>query len=331
MRPMAFDPRPLLKEIARGKQGARSLSRENTRELFAAIFRGELADVALGAILVALRVKGESAAELAGMMDAVAPHVRPLRLPPRRALPVVLPTYNGARKLPNLVPLLALLLAREGVPVLLHGAAQEANRVGTFEILAHLGHAPVDTIDEAEERLDASLVAPVPIAVLAPDLARLVDARLALGVRNSGHTIAKLVLPQGVEARSACRLVAVTHPDFMTLMREHFAAFPANVFLMRGLEGEPVVRLHAPQPIEQIDAEGRLVTHLLGETADTPQLPARDAASTAEWTRAVLAGEAPVPAAIARQASLVAAHCKSAGSAARQPLRLVTSGPEAAG
>ena len=322
---MTFDPRPLLKEIARGKHGARNLSREQARELFGAIFAGEISEVALGALLVALRVKGESADELAGMMDAVASHVRAVRLPPRRALPVILPTYNGARKLANLVPLLALLLAREGVPVLLHGAAQEPQRVGSFEILAQLGHGAVASIDEAEERLEERLLAAVPLEVLAPDLARLIDVRLRVGVRNSGHTIAKLLLPQGVEAAAACRLVAVTHPDFLTLMREHFATFPANVFLMRGVEGEPVVRLHAPQPIDQIDADGKMVTHLIGDGEAEPQLPARDAPSCAQWMREVLDGRVPVPSALARQVALIAAHCKAAGSAARQPLKLVSS------
>ena len=42
---------------------------------------------------------------------------------------VVLPSYNGARKLPVLTPLLALLLAREGLPVLVHGTATESTRV----------------------------------------------------------------------------------------------------------------------------------------------------------------------------------------------------------
>lgn len=322
---MTYDPRPLLKEIARGTHGARDLTREQARELFAAILAGELGDLALGAVLVALRIKGECAAELAGMMDALASHVRPLRLPPRRALAAIVPTYNGARKLPNLVPMLALLLAREGVPVMLHGAAQESSRVGTFEILAHLGHPAAASIDEAEELLEARALAAVPIEVLSPDLARLLDARLAVGVRNSGHTMAKLLLPQGVTAAEACRLVAVTHPDFMVLMREHFASLPANAFLMRGLEGEPVVRLHAPQPIEQIDAEGRHVTHLIGDVEDKLELPARDAVSTARWTRAVVDGEAPVPLALARQVGLIAAHCKSAGGAARSPLKLVSS------
>jgi anthranilate phosphoribosyltransferase len=174
------------------------------------------------------------------MMTALAPHVRPMQLATRRAIPAVIATYNGARKLPNLVPLMALLLAREDVPVLLHGVAHESSRVGTFEILKILGHAPVSEMDEGEERLHDQLLAPIPISVLAPDLARLLDLRLETGVRNSGHTLAKLLLPQGVDAAAACRLIAVTHPDFLALLKEHFTTAPANVFLMRAVEGEAV-------------------------------------------------------------------------------------------
>lgn len=323
---MTFDPRPLIKEIARGKHGARDLTREQAHELFSAILGGEVAGPALGAILVALRIKGETPEELAGMMAALAPHVRPMRLAARRAIPAVIATYNGARKLPNLVPLLALLLAREDVPVLLHGVAHESSRVGTFEILKLLGHAPVSDMEEGEERLQDQLLAPMPIDVLAPDLGRLLDLRLEIGVRNSGHTLAKLLLPQGVEAAAACRLIAVTHPDFLALLKEHFTTAPANVFLMRGVEGEAVVRLHAPQPIEQVAADGNHVTHLLGEGEAGLELPSREASATAQWTRDVLDGKVPVPAALARQAALIAGHCRQQAMLGnRSPLRLVSS------
>ena len=321
----AFDPRPYLKEIARGKNGARDLTRDQAKELFAAVFAGEVADVALGALLIALRVKGENASELAGMMDALEPHVLRLKLPQRRAQPAIIPTYNGARKLPNLVPLMALLLAREGVPVLLHGAAQEPQRVGTFAILSLLGHPPVTTIAEAEARLEQHLLAAVPVGVLSTALARLLDVRLETGVRNCGHTVAKLLLPGGVPAAAACRLIAVTHPDFMALMREHFSTRPANVFLMRGAEGEPVVRLHAPQPIEQIDPQGESVTHVMGDGDREFELPARDAPATAQWTADVLDGKALAPGALLRQVALVAGHCRSTGASSRQPLKLVSS------
>jgi anthranilate phosphoribosyltransferase len=320
-----FDPRPYLKDLARGKNGSRDLTRAEARTLFSAVFAGELADVALGALLVALRVKGESLDELAGMMDALQPHIRPMELPAKRAIPVLIPSYNGARKIANLVPLLALLLAREDVPVVIHGVHQEATRVGTFEILEALGHPCVANIDEAEERLDRVKLACVPVGVLSPDLAKLIDVRMAIGVRNSGHTLAKLMVPNGVAPGAACRLIAVTHPDFMKLLRDYFTAAPANVFLMRGVEGEAVVRLHAPQPIEEMRADGAPVTHLIADgDADYP-LPSREAAATAQWTRDVLDGKVRVPVALAREVTLIVEHCRTAANAGRPGLKLVSS------
>jgi len=320
----AFDARPYLKEIARGQHGARNLTREQARTLFAAIFAGEVADVALGAVLVALRIKNETPDELGGMMDALAAQVHAVRFPARRALPLVIPTYNGARKLPNLVPLLALLVAREGVPVLLHGTMGESQRVGTFEILALLGHAPASSLAEAEQALDTRSLAAVSTQLLSPALARLIALRGITGVRNSAHTLAKLLIPAGVAPDAAFRLVAVTHPDFRTLMGEHFASAPAHAFLMRGVEGEPVVRLHAPQPIEEIDPRGDIVTHLIHESDPAPALPERDAESTARWTQAVLEGREPAPAALSAQAAILVKACRDAG-ASRPPLKLVSS------
>jgi anthranilate phosphoribosyltransferase len=320
-----FDARPYLKELARGGRGARDLTREEARTLFAAVLAGEVAPAALGALLVALRVKGESLDELSGMMDALQFHVRPLEVAVRRAIPVLLPSYNGARKAPNLVPLLALLLAREDVPVVLHGTRQEPSRVGSLEILEALGHPRAASAAEAEERLRATHLAVMDVATLSPDLARLLELRDVTGVRNSGHTMAKLLLPGGVAPAAACRLVSVTHPDFMKLMREHLGACAGNAFLMRGVEGEAVARLHSPQPVEEFRADGTAMSHLLGDGEAEPRLPERDAPSTAAWTREVVEGRAPVPAAIARQVALVVEHCRQAAAAGRPPLRLVSS------
>ena len=322
---MTFDMRPYLKELARGAHGARDLTRDQARTLFRAVFAGEVSDISLGALLVALRVKGESLEELAGMMEALGPHVRPMRFPAHRAIAAVIPSYNGSRKLPNLVPLLAELIAREGVPVLVHGAEQEPTRVSTLRILELLGHARVSSIEEAEADLEDRRLAVAPVEVLSPDLARLIGVRDEVGVRNSGHTLAKLLLPQGVGGGGACRLIAVTHPDFLKLMREYFLQSPANAFLMRGVEGEPVVRLREPQPIEEMKSDGAHVTHLISEGDSGYSLPPRDAEATAHWTRAVLDGKVPAPVALSRQASLVIDHCRRQGAAGRQPLRLVSS------
>lgn len=320
-----FDPKPYLKEIARGRNASRGLTREQARTLFSAMFGGEVSDVALGALLVAFRMKGETQEELEGMMDALQPHVRPMELPVRRATPVLIPSYNGSRKLANLVPLLALLLAREDVPVLIHGVHQEETRVGTFEILELLGHGCVSSIDEAEERMQSRQLAAVPVGVLSPDLATLVAVRLETGVRNSAHTLAKLLLPGGIAPGAACRLVPVTHPEFLKLVRDYFTASPANVFLMRGVEGEAVVRLHSPQPIEEMKVDAAPVTHLIGEGDVDFPLPAREAGATAQWTRDVLEGRERLPVALAREVALIVEHCRTAANAGRPGLTLVSS------
>src|SRR3954467_5078943 len=70
---MSFDPSTVpafIKEIGRGKNAARDLSRDDAQSLFGAMLRGEVPDLQLGAILVALRIKGESLDELAGFTAA---------------------------------------------------------------------------------------------------------------------------------------------------------------------------------------------------------------------------------------------------------------------
>ena len=65
-----FAAAPFIKEIGRGVKGARSMSREDARALYAAMLEGRVSDLELGAILLAMRIKGESVEELAGFMDA---------------------------------------------------------------------------------------------------------------------------------------------------------------------------------------------------------------------------------------------------------------------
>jgi len=60
----------IIKEIGRGKNAARDLNRDDARALFSALLAGEIPDLQLGAVLMALRIKGESMEELAGFLDA---------------------------------------------------------------------------------------------------------------------------------------------------------------------------------------------------------------------------------------------------------------------
>jgi hypothetical protein len=139
-----------IKEIGRGAQGARDLSRDDARQLYAAMLDGGVPDLELGAIILGLRVKGESLDEMLGFMAAMDDRTNRLDMPHGRVRPVVLPTYNGARKEANLTPLLALLLQRFGVPVLVHGLLEGYGRVTSAQVFRELGIMPVASTHQAQ-------------------------------------------------------------------------------------------------------------------------------------------------------------------------------------
>jgi anthranilate phosphoribosyltransferase len=213
---------------------------------------------------------------------------------------VVLPSYNGARKLPVLTPLLALLLARQGVPVLVHGSATEERRVASSqEVLAQLGMAPLQDVEE----IAPGRVAFAPTGLLLPGLERLLGVRRTLGLRNSAHSLVKLMDPLAPVAGESLIVGSYTHPEYAESMAATIALTGADAMLLRGTEGEPVAD---PRRTPQMD--GFLCGHPVrlqeaqgGSLAVLPALPATDAASTAAYTRAVLDGALPVPPPIALQ------------------------------
>src|ERR1700709_595752 len=109
-----------IKEIGRGRDGAGCLPEPQAHDLMSQVLDGRVTDLEIGAFALAMRIKGESVAELAGFVDAV--RERCIAIPIDRPT-VILPSYNGSRKIPNFTALLAMLLAQSDVPVLVHGPA----------------------------------------------------------------------------------------------------------------------------------------------------------------------------------------------------------------
>lgn len=287
----------IIKEIGRGKNAARDLNREDARALFAAMLANEIPDLQLGAVLVALRIKGESLEELAGFLAACEACYAHLAAP-AGTVPIVIPAYNGARQLPNLTPLLAHLIAREGMPVLVQGVTRYAGRVSTSEVFAAMGIAAARSVDEAQQQLAARQVAFLPIDVLAPPMARVLALRAEIGLRGSGHTLAKMLQPF---ATPAVRLVSVTHPEYLVRMREFFTQYAGGALLLRGAEGEAAAHPRREPVIEWCD--GAASQTWTASAEENPPLPeSRDPAVTALWIAEVLAGRRAAPGAILHQA-----------------------------
>ena len=284
-----------IKVIGRGKDGARPLTREQAADLFGQVLDGSVTDLEIGGFCLAMRIKGETPLDMAGFLDAT--YERMQRFPASDRPTVVLPSYNGARKLPVLTPLLALLLAREGLPVLVHGTATESSRVFTSNVLAALGipaQAAIGKIANGEVVFALT-------ELLCPGLKRLLDVRRAVGLRNPAHSLVKIMNPC---LGKALVVSSYTHPEYAISMGQTFELIGANSLLLRGTEGEVVADARrTPQMEAFIGGERTLLQAFQpGTLASVPDLPtAIDSDSTARYIRAVMSGSHAVPASIARQ------------------------------
>ena len=239
------------------------------------VLDGRVTDLEVGAFCVAMRIKGETAEEMCGLLDAV--HARIAAFPAVSAVStvsagaggqplIVLPSYNGARRLPVLTPLLALLLAREGLPVLLHGMRTEALRVLASEVLEALD-IPALT---APESIAPGSVAHLGTAALLPGLARLLAVREVIGLRTPGHSVAKLLNPC---AGPALVVSSYTHPRFGIATEVMGASF-RNVGQITALAGCDLLTI-APELLAQLAAsEAPLQRALNADAAKAMDLPA---------------------------------------------------------
>ena len=291
-----------LKEIGRGKDGARALSRAQACELLGWLLDGQAHPLQVGAFCLAMRIKGETAQEMAGFMDAV--HARLPASAPTTTPVVVLPSYNGARRLPVLTPLLALLLAREGLPVLMHGSTTETRRVTAAQVLEHLGHAAAPALQTPKP---GELVH-LPTRSLLPGLADLLDARATIGLRNPAHSLVKHMNPLAASGVPCLVVGCYTHPEYSISMEQTHAEAGSHALLLRGMEGEPVADPRR-QPAMRGILQGHKVLELSPESGTvpvTPELPSGlDVAATAAFTQEVLDGQRPVPAPIAIQVQTI--------------------------
>ncbi len=291
----------LIREIGRGAQGARDMNFDEARQLYGAMLDGGVPELELGAIVMALRIKGESVAEMSGFLAATHDRMYTLRRPAGRFLPVVIPSYNGARKGANLAPLLAMLLKRFGIPVLIHGLIEGFGRVTTAQVLREFGMAPCVSLSQAQQQLDENGLVYVPLSVISPGLSDQLSLRSRLGLRNSAHSLVKMLDPFRGES---LLLGAATHPEYLDMMREVYCSHGVHALLFRASEGEAFANPRKRPRIEHLrDGACEILFEAEHESIKVlPHLPeACDAKTTADWTRSVLAGEFTLPSPIANQ------------------------------
>ncbi len=127
------DLKPLLAKVATGE----SLSREEAQDAFGILMSGEATPSQIGGFLMALRVRGETVAEMTGAVSTM--RAKMLRVEaPADAVDIVGTGGDGAGTY-NISTLASIITAGTGVPVAKHGNRALSSKSGTADALSALG------------------------------------------------------------------------------------------------------------------------------------------------------------------------------------------------
>ena len=282
----------------------------NLREAFAEILKGRsldaveaegvigevLDDVAPDALvagfLVALKMKGEAAAELTGGARAMRKRARPLNLNDGNVLDTAGTGGDGAGTF-NISTAAAMVAAAAGVPVAKHGNRAVSGRVGAADVLERFGVKIELDAAGLKRCLDQAGCCFVFAPAYHPALARLALLRRTLGIR----TVFNLIAPLSNPARPLRQLLGVSEPRLLRPMAEALAALGVvHAMVVHGNDGLDEISLGAATRVVEIKG-GELHAYEIAPE-DFGLMPASaagfltvDANEATEMLRRTLAGD----------------------------------------
>jgi anthranilate phosphoribosyltransferase len=213
--------------------GSTSLEETEAESLFDVLADPGTQPALAGAYLAALRTKGESAAELRGLVRAMRARMRRCDLGAEGLVDVVGTGGDHARSF-NLSTGAALLAAAAGAPVAKHGSGAVSGRSGAADVLAGLGIVLPDGPERARAMFEATGFTFLHAPVFHPALAGIGPVRRALGTRTVFNLLGPLCNP----AAPAFAVIGASTPAAARVIAEVAAGPPfARVFVVHGAAG----------------------------------------------------------------------------------------------
>ena len=269
----------------------RDLGRERAREVMAEIMGGEATQAQIGGFLVALRLKGETADEIAGCAEAMREHVLPVR-PARDDLVDTAGTGGDGAHTINISTAAAIVAAAAGAGVAKHGNRAVSSACGSADVLEALGfqlEQPPERIAQSIDELGFGFMfAPAHH----PAMRHAAPVRRELATRTVFNVLGPLTNPAGARAQ----VIGVYSKPLVRTIAEVLAQLGSHrAFVVHGAHGIDELSPTGPNDVcEVVDGEvrERVVDPLeLGiEPSDPADLRGGSPAENAAAIRDVFAG-----------------------------------------
>ena len=280
----------LISALLRGTE----LSTEDTAWAMGEIMAGSATPTQITAFVIALRAKGETPAEIAGMVEAMLANAARVELPEAlrgRAVDVV-GTGGDRSHTVNISTMAALVVAAAGVPVVKHGNRAASSSCGAADLLEALGIPLELGPAEVARCVDEVGIGFCFAARFHPGMRHAAVARREMGVPTAFNFLGPLTNP----AQPTAAAVGCADPRMAPVMAAVFARRGDSVLLVRGEDGLDEFTTTAPTRVWAVRfgtvTETVLDAEDLGvERAKAAELRGADAAYNADVTRSVLAGD----------------------------------------
>jgi anthranilate phosphoribosyltransferase len=291
--------RAVIKAVGTGARGSRALTFDEAHAATAALLGGTVSPAQAGAFLIAMRIKGETPSELAGMTQALRDAARSVAPEPPaggravsgapgerkgRAVVACAGAFDGMTEAPHLSLAAAVMAAAAGARVVMACGATIGPKRGTTtaDVLAALGGPLRPEPAQSLAMLERADVALVHAGAAIPGWDELASLRDEIGLRGPLHTAEKLVDHLGATRF----VVGHTHSCYRERIVGALSLLGARrTIAVRGIEGSDVLRPGRPSAA---DEHGPL---------DLPETPGdvlrgdADPALSAALTRAIVAGD----------------------------------------
>lgn len=291
------------------------LSRPDTAWAMDQIMSGTVTPAQLAGFAIALRAKGETPEEIAGLADAMLAHARRVHLD-ARAVDIV-GTGGDQSGSVNISTMAALVVAACGIPVVKHGNRAASSQSGAADVLEALGVAidlpPPDVEQCVREFGIGFCFAPI----FHPAFRHTAAPRRELGVPTTFNLLGPLTNP----AQPSAGLIGCAYSDKMETLARVFARRGATMVLARGDDGLDEITTTTTSTVWVV-AGGETIEHRFDPAelgiarASTDDLRGGDAADNAAALRQLVAGK-PGPvrdAVLVNAAAAIAAYWGLSGS-----------------
>lgn len=284
-------PNPVLTTAINRLAQREDLSVDEADEVLAEIMRGEASDVEIAAVLIALRTKGETPQELAGLARAMRSMATPVDVGRDDLLDTA--GTGGGRRTFNVSTTAALIAAGAGCAVAKHGNRSATGLSGSADVLEALGArldvTPAQTARSIREAGFGFMFAPAHHSATR----YVVPVRAGLAVRTIFNFLGPLTNPAGATRQ----LIGVSAPDMVETMALALSTLGARRALVVSSE-DGLDELSTSAPTRVVEVNGEQIDRYTVTPAECglseapPEaIPGGDPRENARITRAILAGE----------------------------------------